>query len=146
MDIGWEDLVHDLTVDLGGLECQQFVIVEYCAGLDPNPYAQAALEAAGDWYCELVSSHYLPESAWAVDEFFLVAAGWEPPDRPGENWSRHVDSPGRAAAVLVEALRFGRACRDSQVTIWRIGRFPPPPDDGRAHQPVGPRDPLGLAA
>ena len=72
MDIGWEDLIHDLTLDLGQLEYQQFVIVEYCTGLDPNPYAQAAPDAAGDWYCELVSSHYLPESAWPIDEFFLV--------------------------------------------------------------------------
>lgn len=146
MSTDWEDLVHDLTLDLGRVKYRQFVIVEYYAGLDPNPYAQAASDAAGDWDCELVSGHYLPASTWPIDESYLVAAGWAPPVRPGENWSRRVDSPTEAATVLAESLRFGRAGFDPQVINWWTARFPPPPDDGRDRRPVVPRGPFGLAA
>lgn len=112
MDDGWADLVHDLTIDLEVLEPGQFVIVEHCAQLDPNPYGQAAPEGGGGWHCEVVSEAYLPAGVWPIDEWYLMAAGWTPPGDPRGNWSRTADSPARVARLLADGLRLGRVCPD----------------------------------
>ena len=75
MEAGWNGLVHDLAIDLAGLQERQFVVVEYNAGIDPNPYAQARPESDGGWYCEVVSAHFLPEEIWTMDAGFLASDG-----------------------------------------------------------------------
>jgi hypothetical protein len=146
VDTDWAGLVSALAIDLATLEYRQFVVVEFLAGLEPNPYAQAAPEFGGDWYCEVASEHFLPVTLWPLDGFSLVAGGWEPPERPGENWARDADDAYAAAAVLMDSLRFGRACQDPGAFVWTIGRFPPRPDDDGDRDPIVPRDPFGLAA
>ncbi len=145
MDELWEDLRQELRLDIGGLEFRQYAVIEFMAGLDPNPYAQVAREANGDWYCEVVSAHFLPARAWPIDELALVAGGWEPPDDPRANWSIAAATGEQAVDLLVEALRHGRACADPETFTWFTGQFPPPPDDGQ-REPVLPPGPFGLAA
>ena len=141
MQDGWADLVHDLTIDTAGMVLGQFVIVEHCAQLDPNPYVQAAPDRGGGWYCEVVSAAYLPAGVWPIDEGYLRRRGWTPPADPRDNWSRTADSPGQVAELLADGLRYGRLCPDWQQVMWRIHRFPRPPDDDRddppAHPPPG---------
>ena len=136
MDGGWDDLVHDLTLDLDAMEQGQFVIVQHCALLDPNPYVQAAPDGAGGWYCEVVSEAYLPATVWPIDGWYLMAAGWTPPTDPRDNWSRTADSPAHAAQLLADGLRYGRVCPDWQPVIWRTAWFPRPPDDGPEDPPA----------
>ena len=65
MGTEWDDLVHDLALDMAELEYRQFVIIEYNAQVDLNPYAQATPTASGDWMCEVVSEQYLGPCAVA---------------------------------------------------------------------------------
>jgi hypothetical protein len=147
MAADWNGLVCDLAIDMAALEYREFVIVEFLAGLAPNPYAQATPEFAGDWYCEVASAHFLPAEAWPLDGLALVSSGWEPPERPGENWARDADTAQAAARLLVEGLRFGRRCQDPGAVVWRTDRFPPRPDDGRGERSPTPTvGPYGLAA
>jgi hypothetical protein len=141
----WDDLVHDLTLDMAGLEYQQFVIVEFNTQMVPNPYAQATPNAAGEWMCEVVSEHYLGAECWPLDELALASRGWNVPTGPEDNWEHRAGDARLASLLLVEALRFGRVCPDPRVFTWRIGRFPPP-GDGGAPGPRVPRGPFGLAA
>lgn len=145
MGTEWDDLVHDLALDMAELEYRQFVIIEYNTQLDPNPYAQATPTASEDWMCEVVSEHYLGTAWWPPDEFALVSRGWAAPQRLEDNWSNFTADPASAALLLVEALRDGRECADPQVFTWRIGRFPPP-DDDVDQAPALPLGPFGLAA
>lgn len=139
MDVGWSDLVHDLTLDLTAMGLGEFVIVEHCAQLDPNPYVQAAPDRGGGWYCEVVSEAYLPGGVWPIDEWYLLAAGWTPPADLRDNWSRTAHSPAHAAQLLADGLRHGRVCPDWQQVMWRTARFPRPPDDGPGDDlPSGP--------
>lgn len=138
MDQGWADLQHDLTLDLREMEHGQFVIMQHYAGLDPDPYVQAAPDAAGGWYCELVSERYLPATEWPIDSWYLMAAGWTPPTDPRDNWSRPADSPSHAAQLLADGLRHGRQCRDWRPVTWRTACFPRPPEDGPNEPPHPP--------
>lgn len=144
MDDDWDDLLHDLTLDLAGLGFRQFVVVEFYARIDPDPYAQATPSPDGDWHCEVVSERYLPNAMWPIDELALMSMGWEPPSRPDDNWSHNAPDSAAAAATLVDALRLGRGCGDPLLFDWRTGRFPPPPDDPRDHASAPP-GPFGLA-
>lgn len=146
MGTKWDDLVSDLAIDLAALEYRQFVVVHFLAGLNPNPYAQAAPEFAGDWYCEVASEHFIPAESWPMDELTLIAAGWEPPERPGENWARDADDASTAAALLLESLRFGRGCQDPCAFVWNVGQFPPEPDDDGDREPILPKGPFALVA
>lgn len=145
MGTEWDDLVHDLALDMAELEYRQFVILEYNAQVDLNPYAQATPTASGDWMCEVVSEQYLARARWPLDEGALVSRGWSAPPRLEDNWSNSTADPKAAALMLVEALRDGRRCADPRVFTWRIDRFPPPDDDGE-DAPALPRGPFGLAA
>jgi hypothetical protein len=138
MDAGWNDLVHDLTLDLEALEQGQFVIMQHCAQLDPNPYVQAAPDGAAGWYCEVVSVAYLPATVWPIDDWYLMAAGWLPSRDPRDNWSRQGDTPAQVARLLADGLRHGRVCPDWQQVTWRTGRFPRPPEDGPIDPPTAP--------
>ena len=79
MEIGWQVLAADLTVDVNALQVRQFVVLEFLAGTAPNPYAQVAREVDGRWYCEVVSCTYLPSDVWPLDPLALMVAGWIPP-------------------------------------------------------------------
>lgn len=138
-------MIDDLAVDVSSLADRWFVIVEYCAGLDPNPYAQVTPMLVGGYWCEVVSGAYLPLHRWPLDGMALRGHEWAPPGDARDNWSRHAKDAGAAARVMVQALRLGRACTDPQAFIWHTGRFPPP--EGREQSPpLHPRDPFGLAA
>ena len=141
----WDDLVHDLALDMAGMEYRQFVILEFNTQLDPNPYAQATPDAAGDWMCEVVSDHYLGSQRSPLDEFALASQGWAAPTRLEDNWEHTADAAQSAAVLLIEALRFGRGCPDPRVFTWRIGRFPPTEGDGDK-APDLPGGPFELAA
>lgn len=146
MDSEWDDLVDDLALDMVELEYRQFVILEFNTQLDPNPYAQATPNSAGDWLCEVVSDHYLGAECWPLDEVDLTSRGWAAPVRPEDNWENSSGDAGAAAVLLVEALRFGRACADPLVFTWRISWFPPPEDEDEEKAPILPLGPFGLAA
>jgi hypothetical protein len=137
------ELVQTLCPEVGVLERRHFLIVEVDVGLDVEPYAQVARELDDTWYCEIVSTHYLASGDWPIDEFFLLAAGWSPPVDPRDNWSVTVESARDAVRMMVEALRFGRACTDLYSYSWSFGQFPP--DDGGQWReaPVPPCDPFG---
>jgi hypothetical protein len=127
------------------MEHRQFVIVDVATPADPSPYAQAAPEPAGDWYCEVVSASYLPDAVWPIREDSLLLLGWQAPDDRSANWSREAVDAQQAAEFLVDGLRLGRSCGDPGRYSWDIGRFPPPPDGGEP-EPSWPRGPFGLAA
>lgn len=141
----WYGLLGDTTDTIAGLETRGFLIMSAKVGLDPDPYAQVALERDGSFYCEVVSEHHLPASAWPIDELALLAAGWDPPVGPVTNWSCSADTAAEAAGLVIDALRFGRSCTDPDQFVGTIDRWPPPPSDDPP-APVTPRPPFGLAA
>lgn len=140
------ELRQTLGPEVNDLERRHFLIVEVDVGLDFEPYAQVARELDNTWYCELVSTHYLAAEVWPIDEFFLVAAGWAPPVDPRDNWSLTAESGLDAVRMMVDALRFGRACTDPYAYSWSFGHFPPDDGGGWREAPVVPRGPFGLAA
>jgi hypothetical protein len=144
MNERWSDLQDDFGYTIGCLTPQEFLLMRYLTVTNPAPYAQVAAEPDGSYYCEVVSHHHLTASCWPIDEARLVAAGWEAPVGRQTNWYRYADSADQAAALLIEALRFGRACGDPERFVGTIDRWPPDDDGGR--EPVSPRNPFGLAA
>ena len=140
------DQQQDLAVTMSVLGHRQFVVVQYLTGPDPNPYAKAAPEPDGTWYCEVVSEHFLPLDQWPLDEQHLQSCGWEAPERPGENWACAVATSDEAAARLIDALARGRACGDPGMLACEIGRWPSDPDGGEDAHPWYPQGRLALAA
>ena len=56
-----------------------------------------------------------------------------------------VESAADAIRMMLDALKFCRACKDPYACSWSFGHFPP--DDGSTHEvPVLPRGHFGLAA
>jgi hypothetical protein len=145
MAADWDGLLDDVTETIGLLEPRGYLIMSAAVGLDPDPYAQVACEALGEYYLEVVSQHHLPDSTWPIDELALVAAGWEPPMGCTTNWSRMASSADEAAGLLIGALRFGRSCEDPDRYVGTVDRWPPPDDDDDP-LPVLPRPPFDLAA
>ena len=111
----------------------QFVIVECAVALPQieHPYAQAARTADG-WYCEVVSSAFLPAHVWPIDELVLRRMGWSPPDRAqtDDNWSAELPLNADVASRLLDGLRYGRCCPDRALVRWSVGTFPSGPDGG----------------
>jgi len=146
MGLTWANQQQDLAVTMSVLGHRQFIVVQYLAGLDPNPYAQAAPEPDGTWYCEVVSAHYLPGEVWPLDERHLLSREWEAPERAGENWACAVGTSDEAAARLIDALARGRVCGNPTLLACEIGRWPSDPDGGEDASPWYPEGPLALAA
>ena len=122
----------------------KFLILEYLTeeDLPVEPYAQAALDPGG-WYCEVVSTHYLPGHRWSLDELALVRSGWHPPDQQTDNWWRADVGLEHAAGLLVDALWIARTCTDPDRYAISVGTFPSGPDGG---EPVPVPDELPIAA
>ena len=143
----WDDLVHDLTLDMAGLEYRQFVIVEFNTPLAPNPYAQATPTAAGDWLCEVVSEHYLGTELWPLDEYALASLGWAAPPRSDDNWEQTADDARAARCCWSKRCGSAGGVQIRSVHL-AIGHFPTPGDGGgRRHscpgdRSVWPPDPL----
>jgi hypothetical protein len=138
-------LRDDFGYTIDCLQHQEFLIMQVISGIDPNPYAQVARETDGSFYCEVVSTHHLPEAMWPMDEWALAADGWRPPVGRQTNWSHIAESSHEAAGLLIDALRHGRTCSDPDAYVGTIDRWPPPPS-GDAPEPVRPKSPFGVAA
>lgn len=136
----WSDLADHVEAVLTDLRPDRFLVIEYIAARrwDPCPYVQCARDADG-WYCEVVSENYLGRADWPIDELFLRRSGWAPPDETTQNWWRVEGGPARAASVLVDGLRDGRACPDPDAFFWSIGTFPSGGPGGGEPRPL-PRD------
>ena len=143
--MSWSDQRKDLSTAMAAMGHRQFVVVQYVVGLDPNPYAQAAPELDGTWYCEVVSTHFLPEEVWPIDQYYLWQHDWEAPEAPGENWARSARSSDEAAALLISAISRGRLCLDPTRLVCEVGRWSDGPDGGGEPLPF-PVEPYLLAA
>lgn len=145
MQITWAEQQKDLALAMAAIGHRQFVVVQYEIGLDPNPYAQAAPEPDGTWYCEVVSTHFLPEHLWPIDQYYLWQHDWEVPEVPGENWAREARNSDEAAGLLIKALSRGRLCLDPSKLSCEVGRWHDGPDGGGEPLPL-PFEPILLAA
>lgn len=121
----------------------QFGILQYeRAFVNPLPYAQTARDRDG-FYCEVISSRYLPPSVWSLDRFALIGGGWLRPDLETDNWWQRTELAEAAAEALMQGLRQGRKCTDESAFGWRVGTFPPGGGGGDQKSTEGTR---GLAA
>ena len=145
MNHSWIAAAVDLAIVLELLRPGQFAVIECAVDLDPDdfPYVQAARTTDG-WYCEVVSQAHLPATAWPIDEVALRRLGWGPPD-DGENWHREAAVDDGVAGLLLEGLRYGRACPDDASLSWWVGTFPSGPDDGE-YRDAEKQGVLGIAA
>lgn len=128
----WGQLTERVTVALGDLRIGQFLVAEYLIEGShlSAPYAQTARDSDG-WYCEIVSAHYLPASAWPLDELHLRRAGWTPPDADTFNWWTVSPDETAAAEDLILGLRDARGCHDPRRYMWSAGTFPGGPQGGK---------------
>jgi hypothetical protein len=119
----WDELVAEVAEALANLRPDQFLILEYHPGGDPEPYAQSSPEMGG-YYCELVSEEYLPGDQWPIDDIAIRRQGWAPPDPDTPNWWTYAETAEEAAHNLVDGLRHGRRCPDLSAYTWCDGTFP----------------------
>lgn len=56
------------------------------------------------------------------------------PPGDGDNWHREMPLGDNVSGLLLDGLRYGRACPDEASLNWWVGTFPSGPDDGeRTH-------------
>jgi hypothetical protein len=128
----WDELVAEVAEALANLRPNQFVILEYHPGGEPEPYAQAAYEMGG-YHCELVSEECLPADLWPIDDVAIRRQGWTAPDSDTPNWWTRAATAEQAAHHLVDGLRHGRRCPDPAAYTWWDGTFP---DGGGGGEPL----------
>lgn len=119
------ELVEWVQTALREITPGQFLLLEYLTedDLPVEPYVQAALDPGG-WYCEVVSSHYLPGHRWPLDEQALTRRGWRAPESGTGNWQQTDVAFDVAARLLVDAHWFGRGLSDPDRYAISIGTFP----------------------
>ena len=119
---------------LAKMPWNSFLSIDYGDEADGRnrPYAQANPSAEGVW-CEVVSEEFLSADEWPIDTQYLLSNGWSAPNEEVPNWHKQGVPPLEAGHQLLEALAYGRSCRDPQKVRWHSGEFPggPGPDGGR---------------
>lgn len=125
------ELVAWIRSTLDEVKPGQFLLIEYLteSGLPVEPYAQAALDPGG-WYCEVVSTHYLPSERWPLDELALTRDRWHSPDPDKDNWWQRDVGDADVASRLIGGLWNGRSCRDAYRYAVSVGTFPSGPGGG----------------
>jgi hypothetical protein len=131
-DDEWAVIRHQVGQLIEVMSAGAFLHIEYAAPTNGQtaPYARATAGPDGV-LCEIISDAGLSRHQWRLSTHRLSAEGWLAPDRDVPNWRRIGVPRGDAAALILNAIRFGSVPVEATELRWSVGRIPDGPGPGR---------------